>query len=242
MTTDSDGGRVYGGQFQPNEHNNPRTIIARWVPAGARVLEVGPGDGVVGTWLTTHKGCRVIGVEYVAAAAAVAAATFEHMIIGSIEDGQVQDQVRSLAPYDVIIFADVLEHLVDPWGVLCALRPLLNPGGRVLISVPNIAHWTARLNLLLGRFDYTEGYLMDRTHLRWFTWKSARELAARSGYRIVEEQVVFKPRFARFWRTFNGFQIVLNLVPDPAHEGVRTTPDGERARAGGVNAERDAGA
>jgi cyclopropane fatty-acyl-phospholipid synthase-like methyltransferase len=207
---DSTGGRVYGGQFQPDERNNPRTMIAHWVPPGARVLEVGPGDGVVGTWLTDSKGCQVVGVEYV----------------GSIEDAQVQDQVRSMAPYDAIIFADVLEHLVDPWGVLTKLRPMLNPGGRVLLSVPNIAHWTARFNLLRGRFDYTDGYLMDRTHLRWFTWKSARELAACSGYRIVEEQVVFKPRFARFWRTFNGFQIVLNLAPNTAHAGVRTKEDG----------------
>lgn len=219
MTTDSEAGRVYGGQFQPNDHNNPRTIIARWVPQGARVLEVGPGDGVVGTWLTTHKGCSVVGVEYVAVAAAVAAATFDHIIVGSIEDSQVQGQVRTLAPFDVIIFADVLEHLVDPWGVLRELRPLLNPGGRVLLSVPNIAHWTTRLNLLIGRFDYTEGYLMDRTHLRWFTRKSARQLAANSGYHVVKEQIVFKPRYARFWGALNGFQIVLNLAPNTAHEG-----------------------
>lgn len=220
-----DTGHVYGGQFQPDESNNPRTIIARWVPQGARVLEVGPGDGVVGTWLTDNKGCQVVGVEYVAAAAAAAAEHFAHMIVGSIEDAQVQEQVRSLAPYDAIIFADVLEHLVDPWGVLAKLRPLLTPSGRVLLSVPNIAHWTARLNLLRGRFDYTDGYLMDRTHLRWFTWKSARELAARSGYRIVEEQVVFKPRFARFWRTCNGFQIVLNLAPNSANDGMETKQD-----------------
>lgn len=69
----------------------------------------------------------------------------------------------------------------------------------------------------LGRFDYTEGYLMDRTHLRWFTRKSARQLAASSGYRVVNEQTVFKPRFARFWRAFNGFQIVLNLAPEEAN-------------------------
>jgi 2-polyprenyl-3-methyl-5-hydroxy-6-metoxy-1,4-benzoquinol methylase len=205
---------IYGGQFQAQERNNPRTIIANWVTPQARVLEVGPGNGVVGAWLAANKGCSVVGVEYVPEAAQVAAAHFDHMITGSIEDPAVQTQVTELAPYDAIIFADVLEHLVDPWGVLASLRPLLSPTGRVLLSVPNIAHWTARANLLLGRFDYTDGYLMDRTHLRWFTWKSARAMAAASGYRIVEEQTVFKPRFARFWRTFNGFQIVLNLVAE----------------------------
>ena len=72
MTT-SDQPRVYGGEFHANERNNPRTIIAAWVPDGARVLEVGPGDGVVGTWLTANKGCSVVGVEYVPEAAAAAA-------------------------------------------------------------------------------------------------------------------------------------------------------------------------
>lgn len=207
--------RVYGGEFQPQQRNNPRTIIANWVQPNSAVLEVGPGDGVVGAWLRANKGCRVVGVEYVPAAAEQARNRFDAMIVGSIEDLTVQEQVRSYAPYDALIFADVLEHLVDPWGVLRALRPLLNPDGRVLLSVPNIAHWTARLSLLRGKFDYTDGYLMDRTHLRWFTWKSARELAPRAGYRIVAEDVVFKPRFARFWRSGNGFQIVLNLTPDP---------------------------
>lgn len=206
--------RVYGGEFQANERNNPRTIIANWVAPGSRVLEVGPGDGVVGAWLAANKGCSVVGVEYVPEAAQAAAARFAHMITGNIEDPQVLAQVTALAPYDAIIFADVLEHLVDPWGVLRALRPLLSPAGCVLLSVPNIAHWTARANLLLGRFDYTDGYLMDRTHLRWFTWKSARQMAAAGGYRIVAEQTVFKPHFARFWRGFNGFQIVLNLAPE----------------------------
>ena len=204
---------IYGGEFRPDERNNPRTIIAGWVPSGARVLEVGPGNGVVGAWLAAHKGCTVVGVEYVPEAAQAAAARFAHMITCSIEDPAVQAQVRELAPYDADIFADVLEHLVDPWGVLATLRPLLSPGGRVLLSVPNIAHWTARLNLLRGRFDYTDGYLMDRTHLRWFTWKSAREMAKRSGYRVLAEQTVFKPHVARFWPTVNGFQIVLNLAP-----------------------------
>ena len=65
-----DTGRAYGGQLQADQRNNPRTMIARWVPQRARVLEVGPGDGVVGTWLLDNKGCQVVDVEYVAAAAA----------------------------------------------------------------------------------------------------------------------------------------------------------------------------
>lgn len=211
LLTNHDNPLIYGGTFLPMDRNNPRTIIAGWVKDRTNVLEVGPGDGVIGGYLREGKQCHVVGVEPVREAAAVAATRFDEMIIGSIETQDILDCVARSAPYDSIIFADVLEHLTNPWKTLAQLHPLLSGQGEVLLSVPNIAHWTARLNLLFGRFDYTDGYLMDRTHLRWFTWKSARNMAFTSGYRIAEEAVVYKPRFATFWRTFNGFQIVLRL-------------------------------
>ncbi|GIV83543.1 MAG: hypothetical protein KatS3mg052_0550 [Candidatus Roseilinea sp.] len=203
---------LYGGAFKPNDRNNPRTIIAGWVESGSRTLEVGPGDGVISRWLAQHKQCTTFGVEVVPAAAINSQSAFTRLWIGSIEDPAIVTELQQAAPFDAIIFADVLEHLVDPWAVLRDMRQLLADGGRVLLSVPNIAHWTARLNLLRGRFDYTDGYLMDRTHLRWFTRRSAKQMALNCGYRIVAEATVYKPRFVRFLPTLNGIQIVLNLA------------------------------
>lgn len=204
--------RLYGGSFQPGERNNPRTLIANWVPEGAAVLEVGPGDGVISRWLRQTKRCRAVGVEIAAAAAALPESPFEPLIVGDIETAATLAEAARHGPYGAIIFADVLEHLVDPWALLRRLPPLLSPDGRVLLSVPNLAHWSARLNLLLGRFDYTDGYLMDRTHLRWFTQRTAREMAHQAGFRVAAAATVFKPRWARFWPALNGFQIVLNLA------------------------------
>jgi 2-polyprenyl-3-methyl-5-hydroxy-6-metoxy-1,4-benzoquinol methylase len=182
------------------------------VKNGAAVLEVGPGDGVVSRWLKSDKGCRTIGVEYVPQAAARARDAFDDMLVGNIEDRAMLSALQAHAPFDFVIFADVLEHLVDPWEVLRQMHTLLVPDGHVLLSMPNVAHWTVRLNLLRGRFDYTDGYLMDRTHLRWFTFRTAQELAVQTGYRVVDQAAVYKPRFARFWRALNGYQIVLNLM------------------------------
>ena len=203
---------LYGGKFNVHDRNNPRTIIASWVPEHAKVLEIGPGDGVVSRWLKQSKQCQTVGVELNAAADYAARDAFDHMVIGNIEDATALSQIRAHSPFDAIIFADVLEHLVDPWTVLRNVRPILSAQGHVLLSVPNIAHWTARLNLLIGRFDYTDGFLMDRSHLRWFTRRSAREMARSTGYRIAQEATVYKPRWARFLGTLNGFQIVLDLV------------------------------
>jgi 2-polyprenyl-3-methyl-5-hydroxy-6-metoxy-1,4-benzoquinol methylase len=203
---------LYGGQFDAANRNNPRTIIGNWVTEGTVVLEVGPGDGVISRWLKQTKQCRTVGVEYFPAAAIAARDAFDELFIGSIEDPAIVAKAAAQAPFDAIVFADALEHLVDPWNVLRQMRSLLVPQGHVLLSVPNVAHWTARLNLLRGRFDYADGYLMDRTHLRWFTFRTAQELAQQTGYRVVDQAAVFKPRFARFWRAFNGYQIVLNLM------------------------------
>ena len=203
---------LYGGTFNLHDRNNPRTIIANWVPEHAHVLEVGPGDGVISRWLKQAKNCRTVGVEIVAAANYAASDAFDNLIIGNIEEATVLSQIRDYSPFDAIIFADVLEHLLDPWTILHQVRSVLSPQGRVLLSVPNIAHWTARVNLLLGHFDYTDGYLMDRSHLRWFTRRSVDEMALAAGYRIVDEAIVYKPRWARFIKTWNGFQFVLNLA------------------------------
>jgi len=137
---------------------------------------------------------------------------FDHLIIGSIEDGSTLQEAVRYAPFDYIVFADVLEHLVDPWSVLELLRSHLMPSGNVLLSVPNVAHWSVRLNLLLGRFEYTNGYLMDRSHLRWFTRRSARAMVELAGYRVVEEAIVYKPHIARFWPGLMGYQIVLRAA------------------------------
>ncbi len=204
---------LYGGQFDATNRNNPRTLIGNWVSEKAVVLEVGPGDGVISRWLKHVKHCRTTGIEYVPAAAEAARDAFDNLIIGSIEDRTVVEQAANFAPFDAVIFADVLEHLVDPWRVLRNMLPLLAPTGHVLFSVPNVAHWSVRLNLLRGRFDYTDGYLMDRTHLRWFTQRTARALAHTAGYHIVAKANVYKPHFARFWPSLNGYQIVLKISP-----------------------------
>jgi 2-polyprenyl-3-methyl-5-hydroxy-6-metoxy-1,4-benzoquinol methylase len=129
----------------------------------------------------------VDGVEPDAPAAGVAAAHYREVLVGAIDDAGVQARLADGGGYDVILFLDVLEHLRDPHGVLSAARDWLRPGGLVLCSLPNVAHWRVRLALARGRFDYADNGLMDRTHLRWFTRSSARELVSGAGYAVTWE-------------------------------------------------------
>jgi 2-polyprenyl-3-methyl-5-hydroxy-6-metoxy-1,4-benzoquinol methylase len=171
-------------------------LVLDAVPAGARVLDVGCATGYLAAELT-RRGCVVDGVEVDPAAAQQARAHCREVVVGDLEASSTHADVERMlagARPDVVICADVLEHLRDPWTVLAWLRTLIDPNnGKAIISVPNIAHWTGRRALLRGRFDYADFGLFDRTHLRFFTRASARALATRAGFAVQEEHPAGAP-------------------------------------------------
>lgn len=184
----------YGGIINPTDLNDPRTQIVNSIPPGSYVLEIGCGSGTIINYLAKEKACRTLAVEPDALMASETASLGIGVLQGSIEDLQLQQQLAARGPFDAIIFADVLEHLQNPWEILKTARAWLKPHGAILASIPNVAHWTIRLNLLLGKWDYTEGYLMDKTHLHWFTQKTAEQLFIDTGYQVTWLQ----PRWAAF--------------------------------------------
>ncbi len=206
-------------------------IVLDAVPDGARVLDVGCATGYLAAELS-RRGCTVDGIEVDPVAAQAARVHCREVVVGDLEapftHAEVERMLAGTRP-EIIICADVLEHLRDPWAILAWLRTLLAPGGRAVISVPNIAHWTARRALLRGRFDYTDYGLLDRTHLRFFTRASAAELARRAGFAVREEHLAGAPlplesrvpalgrvrdRCVRRYPELLALQFVLVLAPD----------------------------
>jgi methionine biosynthesis protein MetW len=138
---------------------------------GLRLLDVGCARGHLSAALAS-QGWQVTGIEYDAADAAVAQEKGIDVIVGTAEDAM--DAMNE--KFDVIVFADVLEHFVHPEEVLSQARALLAPGGRVVISIPNVAHLSVRLQLLVGSFTYTDRGILDRTHLHFYTKKSLKKM------------------------------------------------------------------
>jgi SAM-dependent methyltransferase len=103
------------------------------------------------------------------------------MLVGDIETLDF----KNLGRYNAVILGDVLEHVRNPRVVLEKVSGLLKPGGKVLMSLPNVANIWIRLNLLLGRFNYSRVGLLDESHLRFFTLQTSRQLATDSGLDII---------------------------------------------------------
>jgi len=185
----------YAGLVAAHGLSAAHRLVVDEVPDGSRVLDVGCATGYLAAELA-RRGCTVDGIEFDPVAAQQARAHCREMVVGDLEAPPTQAEVQRMlagARPEIIICADVLEHLRDPWAVLAWLRTLLAPGGRAVISVPNIAHWTARRALLRGRFDYTDHGLLDRTHLRFFTRASAAALARRAGFAVQAERLAGAP-------------------------------------------------
>ncbi|GGX36539.1 class I SAM-dependent methyltransferase [Undibacterium squillarum] len=162
-----------------------RKDIQSLLPAySERVLEIGCGGGGTLQWLTSagYAG-QTVGIEICWEAAIHAA---EH--VTEVINAPVEQALDCLAgqKFQLILCLDVLEHLIDPWSILSQLYPYLAPGGRIIISLPNIRHHSILLPLLLnGSWNYTSAGILDQSHLRFFTRSTAIRMLESQGYRIV---------------------------------------------------------
>lgn len=158
-----------------------------FIESNARVLEIGCATGFMGEYLIRHKGCEVIGVELGRDEARVAVKKLSKVIVGDIEDKSTIGEIVKFGTFDVVFASALIEHLKDPWIALHQWRKFLKPKGYIVVSTSNIAHWSMRVSLLKGKFQYSDYGILDNTHLRFFTLYSFQKLIQDAGY--ITEQI-----------------------------------------------------
>jgi 2-polyprenyl-3-methyl-5-hydroxy-6-metoxy-1,4-benzoquinol methylase len=213
--------------------------IARRVPSGSKVLEVGCGEGHLSRLLAS-KGCVVDGVDKAVGDKAREACR-------SVVEADLDEEVDAVFDelddeYDYVVAGDVLEHLRFPQTVLEEVGDVLAPRGRLIASTGNVAHWFIRLQLLTGNFQYTPRGILDATHLRLYTRESFQRLLEDSGFEVSDGDVTVLPleelhpmlesgkavrlfqkiyyEAARRWPGLIAYQIILEAraAPDPLED------------------------
>jgi 2-polyprenyl-3-methyl-5-hydroxy-6-metoxy-1,4-benzoquinol methylase len=207
-------------------YSSHSVILARMGEGkGRRVLDVGSAQGVLAQKFT-ERGFEVTCVEGSPELAALGKDKCREMIVADLD----QPLPRLNGQFDVIVYADILEHLRNPLDVFTGFNRYLRPDGVVFVSLPNFAHLWVRLNLLFGRFEYADRGILDRTHLRFFTLRTFQKFLQEAGLECNEiiatpvPLLLAVPRryhggwlralhavnaaVARCWRTMFGFQFV----------------------------------
>jgi SAM-dependent methyltransferase len=159
-------------------------VAARVPETARRVLDLGCGNGALGAHLKRRPGREVVGVTFSEEEAQSAKTRLDEVLVCDLDEFDA----TALGEFDCIVCSHVLEHLTRPEELLRRLRGSLSAGGVLVVALPNVLYWRQRLDFLRGRFEYTDGGLMDRTHYRFYSWKTARALLKGCGYALVASE------------------------------------------------------
>lgn len=168
-------------------YRGTRREMLQFIPEGVdTVLEVGCAAGGFSAQLKQRGVREAWGVEIVESAAEKARQVLDKVLVGDIAD--LIDQLPA-AYFDVVIFNDVLEHMVDPFTVLARIKSRIKDGGMVVSSIPNIRYYHILFALVVRKnWEYEDSGILDRTHLRFFTVRSIRAMYERLGYTVLRHE------------------------------------------------------
>ncbi|MBN9133059.1 MAG: glycoside hydrolase family 99-like domain-containing protein [Nitrosospira multiformis] len=202
--------------------NTAAAYVAAMVGREKQVLEIGPGPGSITKVLQSVNACHITGIELDGEAIEKLIPYCDRIIQVDLNSIDWQKLLVDIGRFDVVVAADVLEHLYDPWSALQNIVQFLSPDGYAVVSLPHIGHGAIMSCLLNDDFEYREWGLLDRTHIRFFGLRNIEELFAQAGLKIIEACYVIKPpeetEFASDWSRLSG--PVQDLIMNNPHAQV----------------------
>lgn len=196
--------------------------ILKGIRPYSNVLEFGSSSGYMTKYMKEILGCQVDIVEINRDDGLEALQYANQALIGLVEGDIEKYMWVDWVDYtfDHIIFSDVLEHLNDPWRVLKTAASLLEEGGSIFISVPNISHNSVIIDLINNKFDYRDLGLLDNTHLRFFTRSSLVKMVEDAGLYVEKEMNTYCAV------EHTEFKNTLEDVPESVAEILKNREDG----------------
>lgn len=166
--------------------NDARVIAFDFIESNTKVLDIGSACGQFGQILKEHKNCELFGIEYDTESIEIAEqkGVFEKIFQLDLNNFDINHFEKYKNYFDYIVFGDVLEHLMEPQKVLHLFKSLLKPNGYFIISLPNVAHATVKINLLADNFEYEDIGILDKTHIKFYTHKTIPNFLAEAGLKM----------------------------------------------------------
>lgn len=161
-------------------YSEDRSSAAALIPEGtSSLLDIGCACGDFGAYVKKHKGCRVVGIEMNENEAKIAGRKLDEVIAGDF------NTIKITEIFDCVTCLDVLEHFIKPELLLQRAKTVLGKNGYLILSIPNIGHWSIIEDLLAGRWDYIPAGILCNTHVRFYTKDSISSLLNGLGFRII---------------------------------------------------------
>jgi 2-polyprenyl-3-methyl-5-hydroxy-6-metoxy-1,4-benzoquinol methylase len=176
--------------FLDMRERRSHTVILEKIRPLSVVLELGSSTGIMTNYMKNNLNCKVYICEIDESAIQIAKQYAEDAWQGDLESLGWVDAFENIK-FDYIICADVLEHLRNPEIVLNESKKLLKDDGSLLLSIPNIGHNSVVFDLLDNKFEYTEVGILDKTHLKFYTYNSLKKLCKDAGYTPVDEDAIY---------------------------------------------------
>ncbi|MDR2213760.1 MAG: class I SAM-dependent methyltransferase [Pseudomonadales bacterium] len=218
--------------------------VVRFVGNGKRVLELGCGPGSITKILAAQGQCMVTGMEFDSAAIEKATPFCQTILQADLNAEDWPRLLDEMDRFDVVVAADVLEHLYNPWRTLEQMAHLINESGYLVISLPHIGHAAVMACLMSGDFEYRDWGLLDRTHIRFFGLKNIEQLVTKAGLKILDVRYITVPpkktEFAAQWANSSKqvrqtlrsspyaslYQVVIKAAPASRSDaGISLTPE-----------------
>jgi len=170
---------------QTPAHENANMTVLELLPSNSmRVMEIGCGSGALAReFKVINPACHYVGLDVVEDYLSMAERHCDETILADIEK-QDKSFFEKYKDRDCWIFADSLEHLIDPWLLLRKVREVMPVHGYLVACIPNAQNWSLVGNLAIGNFRYQDSGLLDKTHLRWFTRQTMFELFEGAGFTV----------------------------------------------------------